>query len=151
MPTARCDASALPLAEDHVEILVVGGAHGREVELLSGCFRCEKMRIKSNIDDHSHIPWKWSKLPPMLEAHPRRPGMLRLGEDRVLVVGGNSCSAEVLRLPCRSDGDHNDCVQWTLLARPVTQALKFTFVINVEGRILAFGKHLYIHSPKQYP
>ncbi len=70
----------------------------------------------------------------MLEARPCEPGMLLLEGDRVLVAGGMSYSAEVLRLPRGDQG------QWTLIDCRLHQEFMQTRLANVGGRIYAICK-----------
>ncbi len=71
------------------------------------------------------------------------PGVLQLDrpEDdlciqRVLVAGGGRNSAEILRINC---SDASDRGQWTQIG-PLSSELATTFLVALNGRVLAFGK-----------
>ncbi len=71
------------------------------------------------------------------------PGVLQLDrpEDdlciqRVLVAGGGRKSAEILRINC---SDASDRGQWTQIG-PLSSELATTFLVALNGRVLAFGK-----------
>ncbi len=68
----------------------------------------------------------------MQRGRPYHPGMLRLGKESVLVVGGASIrrTAELLQRP-RNDGELG---LWTLLNATVTQEFVITFLANFNGR-----------------
>ncbi len=120
---------------DDVVILIVGGdcGTGKEAKILTS-------RPRRTRGDRSNggNQWRWQQLSPMQRGRPNRPGMLRLGKECVLVVGGsrNIRSTEVLQLP-RGDNDRG---VWTLLRETMTQQFGKTFLVNFNNRILAFGK-----------
>ncbi len=119
---------------DDVAVLVVGGncGTGKEAELLTS--RPRRLRRDQGSEGN---PWRWQLLSPMQSGRPNCPGMLRLGKERVLVVGsGRGRSAEILQLP-RGDNDRG---VWTLLHETMTQEFAKTFLVNFSGRILAFGE-----------
>ncbi len=92
--------------DDDDAVLVVGGdgGNGHEAELLTN--RPHQWRGEQGSGGGGD-PWRWQQLSPMQERRPFRPGILLLGRERVLVVGGsfNGCkTAEVLQLP-RDDND----------------------------------------------
>ncbi len=117
--------------EDDVDvaILVVGGlgGTGKEAGLLS--------RRSNHASRDPEIQWRWQQLTPMHESRSRRPGMLLLGRDRVLVAGGESRSAEILQLPLND----NDSGVWTRIRMPLTKNFFITFLVNFNDRTLAFG------------
>ncbi len=124
--------SALFVGEvDNVDasVLVVGGlgGTGKEAGLLS--------RGSTHASRDPETQWRWQRLTSMHESRSRRPGMLLLGRDRVLVAGGGSGLAEILHLP-RED---NDSGVWTRIRVPLTMRFFGTFVVNFNNRILAFG------------
>ncbi len=137
MPQVNACQSALFIGDEDgdVAVLVVGGhgGTGKEAEILTSRPRRTRRDQGSEGD-----PWRWQQLSPMQRGRPNRPGMLRLGKERVLVVGGsrNIRSAEVLQL---SLGD-NDRGVWTLLNESLTQQFGKPFLVNFNNRILAFGK-----------
>ncbi len=108
-------------------VLVVGGngGTGKEAELLTS-----RPRRTRRVQGNQGNPWRWQQL--------SSPGMLRLGKERVLVVGGsrNIRSAEVLQ---PSYGD-NDRGVWTVLNESLSQKFGKPFLVNFNKRILAFGK-----------
>ncbi len=110
-------------------VLVVGGlgATGKEAGLLSRHF--------NQASGDPGIPWRWQRLTPMHESRPRRPGMINLGRDRVLVAGGGSGLVEILHLP----RDDNDSGVWTRIRMPLTNNFFITFLVNFNDRTLAFG------------
>ncbi len=76
----------------------------------------------------------------MREGRCNSPGILLLGRERVLVVGGyNECkTAEILQLP-RDDSDRG---VWTLLTQPLSQDFYRTYLVNFNNRIVALGELL---------
>ncbi len=91
--------------------------------------------------------WRWQQLSPMRKGRWNRPGILMLGRERVLVVGGGGyfgCkTAELLQLP----HDDNDRGVWTLLTQPLTRGFEKTFLLNFNNRIVAVGeKHIHLVS-----
>ncbi len=113
-----------------MRVLVVGGYNGtrKEAQLL----------IASHLEGEGGLS-RWQELPPMHEQR-IRPGMLQLGVDRVLVVGGESATAELLQLQRYG----NTGGIWTLLTKPMTRELHATFLVSFNGRILAFGGFLFL-------
>ncbi len=65
-----------------------------------------------------------------------QPGMLLLAGRRVLVVGGDCDTAEVLTLP-RFD---NDLGQWTVITQPMNWPFLTTHAVLHKGRILLFSE-----------
>ncbi len=139
MQSRRICASALVVRsyENDLASLVVGGlsvtATSREAEVLTR--RCGKA------DGTDINPWRWQLLPQTLKSRSMHPGMLLLGSGRVLVAGGWSNTAEVLRIP---QDDHNggdySRAQWTLVECPMSQEFKYTRLVTIGGRILAISK-----------
>ncbi len=121
--------------DDDAAVLVVGGwgSNGNEAELLTN--RPYQRRGEQGSGGGA---WRWQQLSPMRKARPWTPGILLLGRERVLVVGGyDGCkTAEVLQLP---HGD-NDRGVWTLLTQPLTRDFEITFLINFNNRIVAVGE-----------
>ncbi len=127
MPTARWGASALCLKQTPDAVLVVGGAAGKCAELLCG--------------DASQTgqPWRWRKLTPM-HTERTKAGVLLLDGNgdiqRILVAGGWSNTAELLKISCTNTSDRG---QWTIIA-PLSTFFNETSLVCFNGRILAFGK-----------
>ncbi len=73
--------------DDDAAVLVVGGCggNGNETTLLTN--RSHQRRGEQGSGGGSGA-WRWQQLSPMRERRPYRPGILLLGRDRVLVVGG---------------------------------------------------------------
>ncbi len=119
-------------------VLVVGGGDGNadEAALLTSRPHQRGGELGSGGGD----PWRWQQLSPMRERRPFRPGILLLGRERVLVVGGGSKTAEVLQLP----RDEHDQGLWTLLIQPLSRDFYRTSLVNFNNRIVAVGE-LYIH------
>ncbi len=138
MPTGRYDASALCLRSRPEAVLVVGGG-GLSSE---GPRFAELLTHTEGASGGGEGAWRWRKLNEMNEGRINRPGMLLLhaGGDRqrVLVVGGESSTAEILHLSC---SDSSDCGQWTLIA-PMSEYFSFTFLANFGNRIFAIGSFL---------
>ncbi len=72
-----------------------------------------------------------------------RPGVLQLGPpggndriQRVLVAGGWSNTAEILRIDC---SDASDRGEWTQIGH-LTRELETTFLVALSSRVLAFGE-----------
>ncbi len=125
--------------DDDAAVLVVGGhgGNGNEAELLTNRPHFRGGEQGRGGGD----PWRWQQLSPMREARKNRPGILLLGRERVLVVGGSfggSETAEVLQLP----HDDNDRGVWTLLTQPLTRYFSRTFLVNFNNRIVAIGELL---------
>ncbi len=137
MSQANVCQSALFIGDeegDDVAILIVGGncGTGKEAEMLTS-----RPRRTRRDQGKGGNPWRWQQLSPMQMGRHGHPGMLRLGKERVLVVGsGRGRSAEILQLP-RGDNDRG---VWTLLCETMTQQFGKTFLVNFNNRILAFGK-----------
>ncbi len=86
-------------------------------------------------------PGRWQWLPQMLESRSMHPGMLLLDGGRVLVAGGWSNTAEVLRIPQDDhNGDDYSRAQWTLIECPMSQEFIYTRLVTIGGRILAISK-----------
>ncbi len=124
--------------DDDAAVLVVGGGgdNWNEAALLTNRPHQRRGEQGSGGGD----PWRWQQLSPMREGRWNRPGILLLGRERVLVVGGGSTTAEILQLP----HDDSDRGVWTLLTKPLTRGFEKTFLINFNNRIVAVGE-LYIN------
>ncbi len=118
--------------DDNAAVLVVGGVGGNEneAELL--------INRPHQQGGGGGDPWRWQQLSPMREAREYRPGILLLGRERVLVVGGGRRTAEILQLP----HDDNDRGVWTLLTQPLTRGFGRTFLVNFNNRIVGVGELL---------
>ncbi len=75
-----------------------------------------------------------------------RPGVLQLGLpggidriQRVLVAGGWSNTAEILRIDCTGASDRGE---WTRIG-PLTRELEITYLVALSSRVLAFGELIY--------
>ncbi len=125
--------------DDDAAVLVVGGWGGNnnEAEVLTN--RPHQGRGEQASGGGGGA-WRWQQLSPMRERRSRRPGILLLGRERVLVVGGYyGCkTGEVLQLP----HDDNDQGVWTLLTQPLTRGFGKTFLVNFNNRIVAVGELL---------
>ncbi len=80
--------SALCIGDEEggdVALLIVGGngGTGSKAEILTSRPRRTRRDQGSGAN-----PWRWQQLSPMQSGRPNHPGMLRLGTERVLVVGG---------------------------------------------------------------
>ncbi len=121
--------------DDDAAVLVVGGCGGNwnEAALLTN-----RPHRRGGEQGCGGGAWRWRQLSPMWEGRVIRPGILLLGRERVLVVGGfNGCkTAEVLQLP---HGD-NDRGVWTLLTQPLTRDFYGTFLVTFNNRIVAVGE-----------
>ncbi len=115
--------------DDNASVLVVGGlgGAGKEARLLS--------RHSNHASRDPETQWRWQRLTSMHESRSRRPGMLHLGGDRILVAGGDRRSVELLRLP-RGDNDRGE---WTLLIQPLEKEFYTTFLVNFNNVFLAIG------------
>ncbi len=123
--------------DDDAAVLVVGGwgGNGNEAELLTN--RPHQRRGEQGSGGGGGA-WRWQQLSPMREARKNRPGILLLGRERVLVVGGgySGCkTAEVLQLP----RDDNDRGVWTLLTQPLSREFYNTFLVHFNSRIVTVG------------
>ncbi len=130
MSTGKHWHSALIIGDegDDVSASVGGlGGTGKEAGLLS--------RRSNQASGDPDIPWRWQQLTPIHESRSRRPGMLLLGRDRVLVAGGERRSVELLHLP-RGDKDRG---VWTLLTQLLENDLYTTFLVNYNNDALAIG------------
>ncbi len=116
--------------DDDAAVLVVGGVGGNEneAELL--------INRPHQQGSGGGDPWRWQQLSPMRERRSNHPGILLLGRERVLVVGGGRRTAELLHVP---HDDNGRCV-WTLLTQPLSQAFCRTFLVNFYNRIVAVGE-----------
>ncbi len=77
----------------------------------------------------------------MLKSRPWQPGMLLLERGRILVAGGKSNSAEMLRIPQdEHNGDDYRRAQWTLIDCLLSQEFKYTRLATIGGRILCISK-----------
>ncbi len=88
MSKKSCWQSALFIGngDDDAAVLVVGGwgGNGNEAELLTN----RPHRRRGEQGSGGGDPWRWQQLSPMRGARHYRPGILLLGRERVLVVGG---------------------------------------------------------------
>ncbi len=67
----------------------------------------------------------------------QRPGILLLGRERVLAVGGgNNKTSEILQLP----RDDTDMGVWTLLTQQMTRGFWDNFLVNFNNRIVVVGE-----------
>ncbi len=133
--------------DDDAAVLVVGGygGNGKEAELLTN-----HPHQRRGEQGSGGSAWSWQQLSPMQEKRNERPGILLLGRERVLVVGGASdCkTAEVLQLP-RDDTDKG---VWTLLTQQMTKSFLTTpqmthtfysnYLVNFNNRIVLVGELL---------
>ncbi len=146
-----CHHSALFIddGDDGVAVvLVMGGCGGtgKEAALLTN-----RPHQTTAAQANRNGQWRWQQLSPMLKKRYGRPGLLLLGEERVLVCGGynGSKSAEILKLP-RAD---NDKGVWTLLTQKMTQDFWTTFIVKFNHRIVAVGEfhiNMVVRGPKQH-
>ncbi len=139
MSKESCWQSALFIGDgdDDAAVLVVGGYGGNYNEAALLTNRPHQVRGEQSSGDGG-APWRWQQLSPMREARQNRPGILMLGRERVLVVGGGSTNAEFLQLP----HDDSDRGVWTLLTQPLSRDFYGTFLVNFNNRILAVGELL---------
>ncbi len=135
MSKESCDQSALFIGngDDDAAVVVVGGCGGNGTEAALLTNRPHQGRAQQ--DSGCGDPWSWQQLSHMREGRRNRPGILLLGKERVLVVGGNSKTAEVLQLP----HNDNDRGVWTLLTQPLSRDFRRTFLVNFSNRIVAVG------------
>ncbi len=139
MSKGNYDRSALFIGngDDDAAVLAVGGwsGNGNEADLLTN-----RPHQRGGEQGSRGGAWRWRQLSPMREGRINRPGMLLLGRERVLVVGGsgNSKTADVLQLQF----DDNDRGVWTLLTQPLTLDFSRTFLLSFNNRILAVGELL---------
>ncbi len=121
--------------DDDAAVLVVGGfgGDGHEAELLTN-----HPPQRRGEQGSGGSAWRWRQLSPMQEKRNERPGLLLLGRERVLVVGGavGNKTAEMLQLP-RND---NDKGVWTLLTQQMTWDYNTNFLINFNNRIVVVGE-----------
>ncbi len=136
----NCHQAALFIGiggDDDAVILVVGGCAGtgKEAALLTN--RPHQARSEQG---NRGSQWRWQQLSPMQEKRDCRPGLFRLGGERVLVCGGQSGikTAEMLQLP----RDSNANGVWTLLTQNMTQGFWSTYLIKFNHRIVAVGELL---------
>ncbi len=122
--------------DDNAAALVVGGCggDGRGAELLTN-----RPRQRRGEQGSGGSAWRWQQLSPMRESRWRRPGILLLGRERVLVVGGGGNeTAEILQLP----QDDNDKGVWTLLTQQMTRDFWTTFLVSFNNRIVVVGEYM---------
>ncbi len=120
--------------DDDAAVLVVGGfgGNGNEAELLTN--RPHQRRGEHGSGSSA---WRWQQLSPMQDIRPWRPGILLLGRERALVVGGgNNKTAEILQLP----RDDTDMGVWTLLTQQMTKSFLTTFLVSFNNRIVVVGE-----------
>ncbi len=112
--------------DDDATLLVVGGSggDGKEAELLTN--RPHQRRGEQSSGGGA---WRWQQLSPMQEKRHQRPGLLLLGRERVLAVGGGNNTAEIPR-------DDTDMGVWTLLTQQMTKSFWITFLVNFNNRIV---------------
>ncbi len=138
MSKASCHQSALFIStadnDDDAAVLVVGGWGGNENEAGLLTNRPPQRRGEQGSGGSA---WRWRQLSPTQEKRYQRPGLLLLGRERVLVVGGrNNKTAEILQLP-RND---NDMGVWTLLTQQMTRDFYGNFLVNFNNRIVVVGE-----------
>ncbi len=140
MPKGNYCHSALFIGagDDDAAVLVVGGrgGTGKEAAILTN--RPHRGAVEQANKGNS---WRWRELSPMQERRPSCPGMLLLGGERVLIVGGgclgsSTRTAEILQLP----RDANDRGLWTLLTPQMAQPVGKTYLVTFNDRILAVGE-----------
>ncbi len=124
--------------DDDAAVLVVGGQGGNGTGAALLTSRPHQGRAQQGSGGGD--PWRWRQLSPMRKKRYNRPGILLLGRERVLVVGGGSKTAEVLQLP----RDYNDRGVWTLLTQPLSRDFYRSFLVNFNNRVVAVGE-LHIH------
>ncbi len=73
----------------------------------------------------------------MLENRGCCPGLLLFGEERVLVCGGGSKTAEILQLP---RGDNDSKGVWTLLTQNMTRYFGSSYLVKLNHRVIAVGE-----------
>ncbi len=119
--------------DDDAAVLVVGGFGGNEAELLTN-----RPPQRRGGQGSRGSAWRWRQLSPMQESRYQRPGILLLGRERVLVVGGASdCkTAEMLQLP----RDDTDMGVWTLLTQQMTRGFCDNFLVNFNNCIMVVGE-----------
>ncbi len=120
--------------DDDATLLVVGGqgGNGKEAELLTN--RPPQRRGEQGSGGSA---WRWRQLSPMQESRCDRPGLVLLGRERVLVVGGGgNKTAEILQLP----RDDTDMGVWTLLTQQMTRDFYDNFLVNFNNRIVVVGE-----------
>ncbi len=119
--------------DDDAAVLVVGGGggDGKEAELLTN-----RPHQRRGGQGSGGSAWRWQQLSPMQEKRPWRPGILLLGRQRVLVVGGGNKTAEILQLP----RDNTDMGVWTLLTQQMTRDFYDNFLVNFNNRIVVVGE-----------
>ncbi len=125
--------------DDNAAVLVVGGYGGNHNEAALLTNRPHQGRGEQGSGGGD--PWRWQQLSPMQKGRPYSPGILMLGRERVLVVGGgySGCkTAEVLQQP-RNDNDRG---VWTLLTQPLSRDFYRTFLVNFNSRVVAVGELL---------
>ncbi len=121
--------------DDDAAVLVVGGYGGdhKEVELLTN-----RPPQRGGEQGSGGCAWRWRQLSPMQEKRYQRPGLVVLGRERVLVVGGawGNKTAEILQLP----RDDTDMGVWTLLTQQMTRCFSDNFLVNFNNRIVVVGE-----------
>ncbi len=119
--------------DDDAAVLVVGGfvGNGREAELLTN-----RPPHRRGEQGSGGSAWRWRQLSPMQEKRYQCPGIILLGRERVLVVGGGNNTAEVLQLP----RDDTDMGVWTLLTQQMTRGFSDNFLVNFNNRIVVVGE-----------
>ncbi len=121
MDKGYCFQSALFIGtrddDEDAVVLVVGGTGGtgKEAALLTNRPH-QSTAVQGNRDGH----WRWQQLSPMQEKRDCKPGLLRLGGERVLVCGGGSRTRENIQL--QRDYNYSKGV-WTLLNKKLTQGI----------------------------
>ncbi len=139
MPAARSLASALHIKCDRNAIVVLGGVKETDFDPANSS---PSAFLLIHTNRSGGEPWRWRTLSPMSEGR-CRPGVLQLGPpggndriQRVLVAGGWSNTAEILRIDCT---DASDRGEWTRIA-PLTRELEITFLVTLSNSLLAFGE-----------
>ncbi len=121
--------------DDDGALLVVGGSEGNQNE---AALLTNRPRQRRGEQASGGSAWRWRQLSPMQESRWRRPGILLLGRDRVLVVGGawGNKTAEIFQLP----RDDTDMGVWTLLTQQMTRDFSDNFLVNFNNRIVVVGE-----------
>ncbi len=112
--------------DDDAAVLVVGGYEGNQNE---AALLTNRPRQRRGVQGSGGSAWRWQQLSPMQEKRWERPGILLLGRERVLVVGGgNNKTAEILQLP----QDDNDKGVWTLLTQQMAKPFWIAFLPQLQ-------------------
>ncbi len=120
--------------EGDAVVLFVGGTcgQGKEAALLT-----TRPHQTTAVQGNPGGQWRWQQLSPMLLERNRRPGLLLLGGERVLVCGGGRKTPEILQLP---RGDNDSKGVWTLLAKKMTRYFGYSYLVKFNHRVIAVGE-----------